>query len=155
MGWDGTGWDGMGWKSLYALILRAPVCGANKGCRYFRPINMALDIGRVGQHYQAFGWGGVKWLKNYVWYTLEKTQLLTNWRNTTKSTILEYAIPPLLVRPSIKIASQTPHPTRLMKGWWFLNKKYNESGVSMEVDADEDQNVSSRAAVAGFPWKTI
>ena len=25
MGWD---WDGMGRKSLYALILRAPLCGA-------------------------------------------------------------------------------------------------------------------------------
>ena len=23
------GWDGMGWKSLLALILRAPLCGAN------------------------------------------------------------------------------------------------------------------------------
>ena len=23
------GWDGMGWKSLKALILRAPLCGAN------------------------------------------------------------------------------------------------------------------------------
>ena len=26
--WDGL--DGMGWKSLKALILRAPLCGANK-----------------------------------------------------------------------------------------------------------------------------
>ena len=31
--WDGMGWmgwDGMGWKSLKALILRAPLCGANQ-----------------------------------------------------------------------------------------------------------------------------
>ena len=27
--WQGLGW--MGWKSLQALILRAPLCGANKG----------------------------------------------------------------------------------------------------------------------------
>ena len=29
--WDGMGW--MGWKSLKALILRAPLCGANKDTR--------------------------------------------------------------------------------------------------------------------------
>ena len=27
--WDGMGWDGR--KSLQALILRAPLCGANNG----------------------------------------------------------------------------------------------------------------------------
>ena len=31
---DGMGWDwdgmGMGWKSLRGVILRAPLCGANK-----------------------------------------------------------------------------------------------------------------------------
>ena len=27
----GMGWDRIGWKSLLALILRAPLCGANKG----------------------------------------------------------------------------------------------------------------------------
>ena len=32
--WDGL--DGMGWKSLKALILRAPLCGANKWRQLFR-----------------------------------------------------------------------------------------------------------------------
>ena len=44
--WMGWVWDGMGmgWKSLRGVILRAPLCGANK----------FLNL-RVGTKYQVWG----------------------------------------------------------------------------------------------------
>ena len=40
MGWMGLG---LGWKSLSALILRAPLCGANKTMRFVKNSWKMLD----------------------------------------------------------------------------------------------------------------
>ena len=44
--WMGLGWDGygMGWKSLRGVILRAPLCGANKKEKLCFVISSILDI---------------------------------------------------------------------------------------------------------------
>ena len=51
MGWD---WD-RDWKSLWALILRAPLCGANKGLFKYHVIQSKFPF-FLCQHYSAFAW---------------------------------------------------------------------------------------------------
>ena len=59
------GWDGMGWKSLQALILRAPLCGANK-IEYKME---KVQHGKAGDMRAIFSqWGKLEWQECFKYF---------------------------------------------------------------------------------------